>query len=428
MRGLSDVQGAVASTQRRRRLGWPLLVPFLLAGCWSGDDGPGEAADPYRCHAGNADYRLPTDTLTDWVSYSDQLSVVEVTAEHRGEPSRPEPGSDEAPWIGRRVDLRVLETPWRRPGAPTAPDTVTVQVDPWRLRKGRLQRFQISQGPWIEIGQRYLMGLARLDEGDWAPFPRSTMPLSPDGVVTATCENHATLARFTGLTPADAGSILTKTPVDPVASANPTLPPIERAQKAAAARPWPPDVIDFICAANGTAQALYHQAFVQADGVHVRIRNETGAPIVYRFDSPTGPGGGQEVPPGESTDVLFLVPPGPVDLHCGQDTSEKKAPSATVEALDPAGLYRAVDIDDSLGCKITEYQADGWTTPFPTAEAALDALLDGIGGKTTLAPGPGYRALPNQTYLVHKDGRGYGLAETHVIDGRYRAEITQRCG
>lgn len=43
-------------------------------------------------------------------------------------------------------------------------------------------------------------------------------------------------------------------------------------------------------------------------------------------------------------------------------------------------------------------------------------------------PGAGYKALPNQTYLVHKDGRGYGLAETHVVDGRYRAEISQRCG
>lgn len=428
MPGISSVQPSVTDLQRHRTLWCLLLVPFVAIGCWSGDDSPSEAADPYRCHAGNVDYRLPTDTLTDWVSYSDQLSVVEVTAEHRGESSRPEPGSDEAPWVGRRVDLRVVETPWRRAEAPAAPDTLTVQVDPWVLRKGRLEQFRVTDGPWVEVGQRYLMGLVRLDEGEWGPFPRSTMPLSADGVVVATCPNHTTLARFTGMTPNDAGAVLAQTPADPVARANVTRPPVERWQRAAAARPaGPPDVIDFICAANGTAQSLYPETVAQADGVHVRVRNETGASLVYRFDSPAGPGGGQEVPAGESSDVLYLVPPGPVRLHCGQDTNEKTAPSATVEVRDPAGFYRAVNVD-GLGCKITEYISDGWTTPFPTAEAALDALLDGIGGKVTLSPGPGYKALPDQTYLVHKDGRGYGLAETHLVEGRYRAEINQRCG
>jgi hypothetical protein len=413
---------------RRPLVGGLLLAAVALTGCWPGDNGRAEEAAPNRCNAGNADYRLPTDTLTDWVSFSDQLSVVEVTGEHRGEPERVEPGSDQDQWVGRRVDLRVHDTPWRRAEAPSAPDTLTVEVDPWVLHKGRLQRFQISEGPWVEVGRRYLMGLVRFDEGEWAPFPRSTMPLSPAGIVTATCEKHTTLARFTGLTPADAAAVLAQTPADPVAAANPTVPPVQRAQQAGAVRPWPPNVIDFVCAADGTAQALYHQAFVQADGVHVRVRNETGAPVVYRYDSPAGPGGGHEVPPGESTDSLFLVPPGPVHLHCGQDTAEKKAPSATVEALDPSSFYRAVNVEESLGCKITEYISDGWTAPFPTAEAALDDLVKGIDGKVTLSPGPGYKALPHQTYLVHKDGRGYGLAETHLVDGSYRAEISQRCG
>jgi hypothetical protein len=416
-------------TPRRRIIGWLVLAPVALTGCWSRDEGRTAEADPYRCHAGNVDYRLPTDTLTDWVSYSDQLSVVEVTAEHRGEPSRPEPGSDEAPWVGRRVDLQVLETPWRRAEAPTAPDTLTVQVDPWRVRKGRLRQFRVSDGPWVEVGQRYLMGLVRLDEGDWGPYAGSTMPLSPAGVVVATCQDHTTLARFTGLTPDDAAAVLAKTPIDPIASANSTLPPIQRWQRAAAARPaGPPDVIDFVCAANGSAQALYPEALAQGDGIHVRIRNETGAPVVYRYDSPAGPGGGQQVPPGESTDILYLVPPGPVRLRCGQDTNEKTAPATTVEVRDPAGFYRNLNVDEGLRCKITEYISDRWTAPFPTAEAALDALVADLGRKITLSPGPGYKAVPDQTYLVYRDGRGYGLAETHAVDGRYRAGISQRCG
>jgi len=426
----SHVQPGVTRPRRQRQaLGSLLLAASVLSGCWPGDDGAAERADPYRCHAGNVDYALPTQTLTDWVTFADQLSVVEVIAEHRGEQERPAPGSDQAPWAGRRVDLTVLDTPWRRAGAPTAPDTLTVPVDPWVLRRGHLEQFRVSDGPWVGVGHRYLMGLVRFDGGEWGPFPRSTMPLDPAGVVVPTCPNHATLTTFTGKTAADAGAVLANTPADPAAAGLAALPPVERGQRVAARRPpGPPDMIDFVCDTDGTARTFSPEAVVQADGIHVRVANTTGAPVVARYDSPTGPGGGQEVPPGETIAILYLVPPGPLHLHCGQDTNAKPAPSTSVEVRDPAGYYRAVNVDDSLGCTITEHISDGQTAPFPTAAAALDALRATIGGQVTTSPGPGYKAGPGQTYLVYKDGHGYGLAETHPAAGGYTAEISQRCG
>lgn len=368
-----------------------------------------------------------TETLSDWVSWADQLSVVEVIAEHRGEPDPLAPG-ERTKWVGRKLDFRVLDTTWRRDQAPTAPETFSAHVDPWLLRDGKLSRLKVSEGPWLEIGQRYLTGVVRFDEGDWGPFPRSTMPLAAAGVVVPTCPNHhATLATFTGMTPAEAGAVLANTAPDPASVELAALPPVERWNQAVKRRPPEPQaVVDFVCESDGTAHTYTRAEGATApDGVHLRIANLTGNPLVFGYEH-AGGGGGRQVPPGE-TDLVVLAPPGPLLLRCGQDSETKKAPAATVEIHDTGGHYRNVDVEKALGCKITTRISDWQVGPLVTAADALAALVAPLGGKITTAAGPGYRTAAHQTYLLHKDGHGYGLAETSRVDGGYVAALTQQC-
>ena len=63
------------------------------------------------CSDAAIDFSLPTETLTDWVSYSDQLSVVEVVGAERLWPPPPTSGAPPDEYVGRRVDIRVGETP-----------------------------------------------------------------------------------------------------------------------------------------------------------------------------------------------------------------------------------------------------------------------------------------------------------------------------
>jgi hypothetical protein len=228
------------------------------------------------------------------------------------------------------------------------------------------------------------------------------------------------------MTPAEAGAVLAGTAADPAAVELAALPPVERFQQASSRLEPASRPLDFVCEADGTAHTYTRiQGPTSADGVHLRIANLTGQPLVFGYDH-AGGGGGQEVPPGE-TNFVVLAPPGPLRLRCGQDSETQKAPSVAVEIRDAGGHYRAVDVDQALGCKITTRIADWQVGPFPTAADALAALVAPLGGEITTAAGPGYRTADVQTYLLHKDGRGYGVAETSLVDGGYVAALAQQC-
>lgn len=216
---------------RRRRITprWVGLVTAVLAwltvACSDGLQ--------YACSDAAVDFRLPTDTLTHWVSYADQLSVVEVVAEERRWPPPPTSGAPPDEYVGRRVDVRVGESPWRRPDAPVAPDRLSFVTDGWSIRGG-FAPVTIGEGPRLEVGRLYLMGLVRYDEGDWGPFPRATLPLGPDGRLVKTCSQGPTLTALFGVTVAEAGRILSETAPDPRAIAHADLPPVRRYQTVAA--------------------------------------------------------------------------------------------------------------------------------------------------------------------------------------------------
>jgi hypothetical protein len=200
-----------------------VVAVLLLAGACSGEEGA------WSCSDASADWSLPTESQTDWVSYGDQLSVVEVLAEEKRW-RVPDPGAPPDDWLGRSVEIRVTETAWRRAGAPSAPERFSMITDPgWSLKHG-LRPITFGEGPRLEIGRRYAMVLVRYDEGEWAAYPRATLPLEPDGRIGSSCSQRPVRKGLTGLTVGEVARRLTETPPDPRAVAHASLPPKARFQ------------------------------------------------------------------------------------------------------------------------------------------------------------------------------------------------------
>ena len=192
-----------------------LAVAFFLTGCLGVSD------QRAACGTDAAiDFALPTETLSDWVSYGDQVSVVTVAAEHPMAPDPLQPGEPprSRAWIGRTVDVRVDSTVWRRDGAEPAPGSVTFVADGWSVDdNGRADRPMVfGEGPRLEVGRTYVMGLVKRSETGWEPFPRSTLPLGTDGRLEPNpCSKRATLRDISHLTPDEVGAKLAATPVKP---------------------------------------------------------------------------------------------------------------------------------------------------------------------------------------------------------------------
>src|SRR5262245_52718789 len=103
----------------KRSLWAVVLVPVAFAlvvglAAWRTSSGP----DIGVCSAAAIDPAYPQDTLTDLVSYNDQVSVVKVVSERRiREGSEEESGGMEF----RDVTVQVEDTIWHGPSNATAP-------------------------------------------------------------------------------------------------------------------------------------------------------------------------------------------------------------------------------------------------------------------------------------------------------------------
>jgi hypothetical protein len=202
-----------------------VLAVASSGGC--GDDGP--------FVVGEGDYALPGETLQDWVSYGDQLSVLSVL--HATQPEPWPAYRNSGGLAGREVTVRVERTLWRRPAAPRAPTgpfRFTVWGWMWENdQDAHSERRPIVEegAPRMQPGRRYLALLVRL-RGEWAPL-RSTavMTVAADDRITAEVDVGALTpgaAALRGETIAQAGALLAATPPDPLAARFAELPPRRR--------------------------------------------------------------------------------------------------------------------------------------------------------------------------------------------------------
>lgn len=144
----------------------------------------------------------------------------------------------------------------------------------------------------------------------------------------------------------------------------------------------PPDVAELVCGQDGP-KLLTPVVRGQADGVHVRVRNENDYPVEFDFEVTRGDtgGGGAEAPPGTSVQVVPFA-------------AEEVSIGCVPEALDRVEL-RVVDPEDELKA------ADPDCKELRSADFAT-RLNDGIPrGPVALA----------RSYL-----RGKGLRQTDLVE------------
>lgn len=172
--------------------------------------------------------RWPHETLQDWASYADQLSVISVTDEWELPP--PEVGTTGG-YVGRKVTIRVDETLWHRPGAPEAARTFDMFAYGWLETDGARRPITMEGGKRLEVGERYLAPLLLSDDGEWSI-------LGSEALVTVSGERMTSqvdvgqpsraLMAVRDHSIHTAATLLRTTPPDPAAKKYSELPPEAR--------------------------------------------------------------------------------------------------------------------------------------------------------------------------------------------------------
>lgn len=214
-----------------------LLVLALGSGC-------GRLGDEGEVRESGAS-ALPSGSLEAWATYGDYLVEWQVDSERRLPPTPDERAADEGT-ITRLVTVRTSRTGWKRPSAPdelTAPATLDVASGGWAFHGKKEKRFDLGDGPRLEVGHRYLAVLTFTDLSAMSTEPRGAEWIAldhvalDDGRVVARAADRGEPAGLDeaigGKTLAEVGALVAATPVDPAAKRYLELDPVVRFQRAA---------------------------------------------------------------------------------------------------------------------------------------------------------------------------------------------------
>ncbi len=134
--------------------------------------------------------------------------------------------------VGRRVDLRVDDVLWTRPGAPEVPDQLSFHTDPWIFDDGQRTDRRVETGVPLEVGRTYVMPVVRFSDG-WADLASTTpVAVSGDRVATKAAGRPSEVTEaFLGRPVADLVAKLETTEPYPDAVLYADLDPEERARR-----------------------------------------------------------------------------------------------------------------------------------------------------------------------------------------------------
>jgi hypothetical protein len=105
-----------------------------------------------------------------------------------------------------------------------------------------------------------------------------------------------------------------------------------------------PDVALIDCAVNG-AHVLTPRVQPQADGLHLRIENDTGSELSFSADDPEHGGRGAGAPSG-SVSYVWPLPPGTLSVKCTNDQADpSEVPGTDLTVVDEAGVWVSTDLD-----------------------------------------------------------------------------------
>lgn len=202
-----------------------LVVVLLLAvGCGGAGDSPEVIGD--------GGGRFPADTLEDWKSYADHVVVYSVVAENEVPPDPQEQERGEG-MVGRTVNLRVEEILWSAQRGPDLPNEVSMRVAGWALEDGVRRRFRLHGSPRVELGQRFLAPLVRVEEPfvEWWPLSTSAVVPVVDGrIQTDDTLDNPVGKEFAGHAISALDESLARQDPDPLAAKHQELRPTERVE------------------------------------------------------------------------------------------------------------------------------------------------------------------------------------------------------
>jgi hypothetical protein len=123
----------------------------------------------------SGDYAFSQETLRDWVSYFDELSIVRAVSERTAGRL-----NDASGVVGRRVEVELERTLWRRPQAPAAPRRFSFIDFPCSRddEDGSLKPILFCGETRMVVGRRYLAIVGHW-RGKW--FPAGTGRLLLEG-------------------------------------------------------------------------------------------------------------------------------------------------------------------------------------------------------------------------------------------------------
>jgi hypothetical protein len=183
--------------------------------------------DSARSLAGEQSF--PADTLSDWVSYADQISVVRVISDAPIPP--PTSPDTSGGYQGRRATFAVERTLWRASGVEPKTE-FSMAVAGW-LTQDSGDRYEacIEGSPRIELGDRYVLPLSHYDDG--SPTLLSTDALLPLGKVRGLAGEFPDTAaeQLKGLSLDGIAALLADTAMDPLAKKYEDLPPYARGRR-----------------------------------------------------------------------------------------------------------------------------------------------------------------------------------------------------
>jgi hypothetical protein len=197
----------------------------------------GESDDPiFGGGAGSAPW--PQDSLRDWASYADQLSIFTVADEEQLPAHRGEGGT--GGYIGRAVTLQIERTLWRRARSPEANERVRIITWGWAERDGQLVPGKVDDGVRLRVGKRYLAPLTLREDGEWTLFADNAVLTLDKGVATGAVDAgtpSAPVRAFKGQTASEVARTLDSTAPDPLARKYADLPADARWEAVSTERP-----------------------------------------------------------------------------------------------------------------------------------------------------------------------------------------------
>lgn len=226
------------------QLGLMLAVVPMLAftvGCSAYSDATGRNSD-YRIGV-SGQSRFPSETLSDWVSYSDvivKFTVEDVVVS----PIDEEFDGEEGALQERRVIATVSDVAWEHEGRRELPAQLEFVWVPYIVIDGK-QRETVESGvSWIEPNQEFIAPLVFTVEDGWFPLAEDAVIPTIDDHLKPLDVTNGLASVLDGLTLSELSSRLEATAPDPIAAEYRYLDPDARLEKVAEALPSAPPAED----------------------------------------------------------------------------------------------------------------------------------------------------------------------------------------